>query len=143
MQYSLDLNFAEFEFDWDKNAVFVRILGEDGVALLHAEWSLDELNRGLPGSQVQEKGLSCCRKGLRRAWAAEKSMDLCKLPWRCASLSPPSRPDSHVPNAHCHAAGANDCGSCGVHNGHYTHFPNRKEVTYSHLSALKAACRLV
>ena len=55
MQYSLELNFAEFEFDWDKNAVIVRILGEDGVELLNAEWSLEDLKQGLPGSQVQEK----------------------------------------------------------------------------------------
>lgn len=78
MQYTLDLNFAEFEFDWDKSAVTVRILGEDGKSLLNEEWSLDELNRGLPGSEVQEKDYL----------AVEKSRNELGLPeseWTCVN----------------------------------------------------------
>jgi hypothetical protein len=55
MQYSLELNFAEFEFDWDKQAVNVSILGREGVSLLNAEWSFDDFKRGLPGSKVRDE----------------------------------------------------------------------------------------
>jgi PhoD-like phosphatase len=55
MQYSLQLNFAEFEFDWDKHAINVSILGREGVSLLNAKWSFDEFKRGLPGSKVRDE----------------------------------------------------------------------------------------
>lgn len=51
LQYSLDLNFAEFEFDWDQKQVVVRILGEDEHIHLAKVWSLDELNGKGPSGQ--------------------------------------------------------------------------------------------
>ena len=78
MQYSLDLNFAEFEFDWEKNAVIVRILGHDGILLLSTEWSLDELNQGLLGSKVQEKDYQIIEK-------SQEKLGLPKGDWTCVS----------------------------------------------------------
>lgn len=78
LQYSLDLNFAEFEWDWSKNAVTVRILGEEGVELLNAEWSLDDLKHGMPGSMAQERDYQ----------AVQKSYEMLGLPqsqWTCVN----------------------------------------------------------
>jgi len=51
-QYSLDINFGEFEFEWEKRQVIVRILGEksiDGKAsLLHTVWDFDTLSGTRP-----------------------------------------------------------------------------------------------
>lgn len=44
LQYTLDLNFAEFEFDWDHKQVIVRILGKGQQLLLAKAWTLDELS---------------------------------------------------------------------------------------------------
>jgi alkaline phosphatase D len=78
MQYSLDLNFAEFEFDWEKNALIVRILGQDGVLLLTTEWSLDDLNQGLQGSKLQEKHYQAIEK-------SQEELGLPKSHWICVS----------------------------------------------------------
>lgn len=44
LQYSLDLNVAEFEFDWDRRIVVTNILGpNDGEILLHQTRSMDEM----------------------------------------------------------------------------------------------------
>jgi hypothetical protein len=45
LQYSLELNVAELDFDWDLQTVSARILGvkNDDRVLLHQEWSLEEL----------------------------------------------------------------------------------------------------
>jgi hypothetical protein len=42
-QYSLDLNIAELEFDWDKRQVVTNILGPKGETLLQQQWSFDHL----------------------------------------------------------------------------------------------------
>lgn len=78
MQYSLELNFAEYDFDWEKNAVVVRILGEDGIELLKAEWSLDDLKHGLPGSQVQEKDYQAVDK-------TYKDLGIPTTKWTCVN----------------------------------------------------------
>jgi hypothetical protein len=46
LQYSLELNFAEFEFDWERRAVGIRILGSSLAAtpLLTSSWYFDELS---------------------------------------------------------------------------------------------------
>jgi hypothetical protein len=46
LQYSLDLNFGELEFDWDKRIVSVRTLGKDLHAppLIAAKYSFDQLS---------------------------------------------------------------------------------------------------
>lgn len=45
-QYSLDLNFAEFEFDWKERQVFARVLGVDPEAspLISTRWDFDLLS---------------------------------------------------------------------------------------------------
>ncbi len=78
MQYSLDLNFAEFEFDWETNAVIVRILGQDGVLLLSTKWSLAELNQGLLGSKLQEEDF-------RKIEKSQEELGLPKTDWTCVS----------------------------------------------------------
>ncbi len=42
-QYSLDRNVAEFEFDWDNQAVHVNVLGEEGRTLLYQHWPMNRL----------------------------------------------------------------------------------------------------
>lgn len=46
LQFSLDLNFGEVEFDWDKRSVTLRVLGRDIDAkpLLSANWTLEQLS---------------------------------------------------------------------------------------------------
>jgi PhoD-like phosphatase len=45
VQYTLDLNFAEFEFDWDKSNVIVSLRGiKDAPPILAIALDLDELN---------------------------------------------------------------------------------------------------
>ena len=56
MQYALDLNFGEIEFDWDRKKVSVRVIGVEGgeKPLLGASWSFNQLsgNRSMPGSNI-------------------------------------------------------------------------------------------
>ena len=51
MQYTLDLNFAEFDFNWEARNVTVRLLGTEAneVPLLSNTWRLDELSGNHPG----------------------------------------------------------------------------------------------
>jgi hypothetical protein len=46
LQYSLEKNFGELEFDWESRTVVARTMGEDPHAepLLMAKWSLDQLS---------------------------------------------------------------------------------------------------
>ena len=44
LQYSLELNFAEFDFDWESRAVQIRILGEDSKLLMSNRWDFDLLS---------------------------------------------------------------------------------------------------
>lgn len=78
MQYSLELNFAEFDFDWDKNSVSVSILGREGVSLLNAEWSFDELKTGLPGSKVKEEDYLAMARG-------QEKLGLPRTEWTCVN----------------------------------------------------------
>ena len=54
LQFSLEKNFGELEFDWEKRKVSVRSIGETSGAppLLMASWSLDQLSGTdeIPGS---------------------------------------------------------------------------------------------
>lgn len=52
MQYALERNFAEFDFDWIDRSVIVRILGEkvDGVPLLSSKWAFNSLTGGIQNS---------------------------------------------------------------------------------------------
>ena len=43
-QYTLQLNFGEFEFDWEDRSVTVRIIGKEGVELLTQRWKMDALS---------------------------------------------------------------------------------------------------
>jgi len=56
LQYSLEKNFGELEFDWDKQMVSMRVLGEDvdSPPLLSAKWSMDQLSgrASTPGSSL-------------------------------------------------------------------------------------------
>jgi len=57
LQYSLEKNFGELEFDWDRQTVTMRSMGEqpDAPPLLMASWSLDQLSgmdEEIPGSLV-------------------------------------------------------------------------------------------
>lgn len=78
MQYSLDLNFAEFDFDWNENTVAVTIFGVDQVELLKAEWSFNDLKQGMPGSMVQEKDYQAIDKSY-------KKLGLPKSQWTCVN----------------------------------------------------------
>ena len=55
VQYALDLNYAEFEFDWDKREAVIRVLGKEvgGNPLLSTSWSFDALSGLTP---VEETG---------------------------------------------------------------------------------------
>ncbi|GKY96835.1 hypothetical protein MPSEU_000642700 [Mayamaea pseudoterrestris] len=47
LQYALERNFGEFEFDWEKRRVIVRVLGEemdDRQVLLSTSWDFDALS---------------------------------------------------------------------------------------------------
>jgi PhoD-like phosphatase len=47
MQYSLDMNFGELEFDWDERTVAIRSIGENGMEeppLIMAKMSMDQLS---------------------------------------------------------------------------------------------------
>ena len=44
LQFSLEKNFGELEFDWDKRMVNVRSIGEDGKPLLSASLSMNQLS---------------------------------------------------------------------------------------------------
>lgn len=44
LQYSLQKNFGELEFDWEQNRVSVRSIGENGQPLLSARLSFDQLS---------------------------------------------------------------------------------------------------
>ena len=48
MQFTLDRNYAELDFDWAEQSVTVRILGQDvdGQPLLSSTWSFDSLSGG-------------------------------------------------------------------------------------------------
>ena len=43
LQYTLDRNVAEFEFDWIDRTVTIRVLGESGQTLLREDWSMNRL----------------------------------------------------------------------------------------------------
>ena len=43
LQYNLDLNIAEIEFDWDRRMVLTSILGEHGQILLHSNRTMEEI----------------------------------------------------------------------------------------------------
>lgn len=53
-QFSLEKNFGELEFDWDKRTVTMRAIGEHGAPLLSAKWAMDQLSgrSEMPGSLV-------------------------------------------------------------------------------------------
>lgn len=48
MQFTLDRNYAELDFDWAEQSVRVRILGQEvgGQPLLSSDWSFDSLSTG-------------------------------------------------------------------------------------------------
>jgi len=56
MQYALDRNFGEFEFDWDKRQLIVRIFGKELEAspLLSTAWDFDMLSGKTPFPEVGE-----------------------------------------------------------------------------------------
>jgi len=58
-QYSLQKNFGELEFDWEKRTVTMRAIGEDtnSVPLLSGRWSMDQLSgrASIPGSPLKRK----------------------------------------------------------------------------------------
>lgn len=53
LQYSLELNFGEFEFDWDRQIVSARVFGQHmhNPPLISAKWTFDQLSglKSLPG----------------------------------------------------------------------------------------------
>ena len=59
LQYSLEKNFGELEFDWSQRTVTMRSIGETPSAppLLSASWSLDQLNGvdPIPGSLLNDQ----------------------------------------------------------------------------------------
>lgn len=53
LQYSLEKNFGELEFDWTHRTVTMRTIGEDAQPLLSAKVSMDSLNDGfMPGNTL-------------------------------------------------------------------------------------------
>jgi hypothetical protein len=47
-QYTLSLNFGEFEFDWENRRVATRLLGVDGVELQTRTWEMETLSGRSP-----------------------------------------------------------------------------------------------
>ena len=58
VQYSLGLNFGEFDFDWEKEQVTVRILGPDTTKppLLSMQWDFDTLSTAFEPTEKLENG---------------------------------------------------------------------------------------
>ena len=55
LQYTLQRNVAELDFDFDKRMVIVRILSDTGTTLLKQDWSFDALNgRGDEGKKKED-----------------------------------------------------------------------------------------
>lgn len=52
IQYVLERNFGEFEFDWDRRKLIVRILGEGGTPLLSTAWNFDLLTGKTPAPET-------------------------------------------------------------------------------------------
>lgn len=48
LQYSLEKNVGELEFDWEDRTVTMRTFGEDSVPLLHAKFEMDSLSGHTP-----------------------------------------------------------------------------------------------
>eukprot|EP00934_Nitzschia_sp_Nitz4_P008731 Nitzschia sp. Nitz4//scaffold7_size249615//199035//200567//NITZ4_001202-RA/size249615-processed-gene-0.156-mRNA-1//1//CDS//3329558517//8721//frame0 len=55
LQYSLEMNVAEMEFDWDNERVLLNLLGTEGNALLHQVWSFQDLTRVDPSRTAVTK----------------------------------------------------------------------------------------
>ena len=43
-EYTLELNFGEFEFDWEERTVTTRLIGIGGVPLRELTWKMDALS---------------------------------------------------------------------------------------------------
>jgi hypothetical protein len=52
VQYVLERNFGEFDFDWDKRELVVRIFGKDGTPLVSTAWDLDLLSGKVPAPET-------------------------------------------------------------------------------------------
>eukprot|EP00934_Nitzschia_sp_Nitz4_P002298 Nitzschia sp. Nitz4//scaffold30_size153850//50267//55164//NITZ4_002770-RA/size153850-processed-gene-0.39-mRNA-1//-1//CDS//3329547238//2298//frame0 len=50
LQYSLERNFGELEFDWEEQTISIRSIGEDGKPLLSSRVSMSQLNGANPMS---------------------------------------------------------------------------------------------
>lgn len=64
LQYSLELNVAELDFDWDQRTVSVNLLGVNGRVLLHQEWPLAELTESSKATLVDSKDFDRVQQGL-------------------------------------------------------------------------------
>jgi hypothetical protein len=72
LQFALELNFGEFEFDWNEGAVQARVLGlRSDRPLLSQRWSFDELNGAMSGSKVTEQEYHVVRQHSKESgpWA--------------------------------------------------------------------------
>jgi len=60
LQFTLERNFAELEFDWEDQSVTLRVLGEklDGTPLLSTRWSFESLSAENGGDSLGDPALS-------------------------------------------------------------------------------------
>jgi hypothetical protein len=66
LQFSLEKNFGELEFDWEKQVVSLRSIGEDGSALLSARLSMAQLSgdEEVGGSKIDDTDFRIARESL-------------------------------------------------------------------------------
>ena len=61
-QFSLELNFGELEFDWQNEAVAMRVFGVSGTKqpMLSAKWTFSQLNGDaiMPGSNIGQDDIA-------------------------------------------------------------------------------------
>lgn len=82
LQYTLDRNVAEFEFDWTNRTVIVRVLGETGETLLREDWpmtrlSTNQANNTLLDDEAFDVGLGRLESALQNPLPTNHSDFVC------------------------------------------------------------------
>ena len=68
LQYSLELNFAEMEFDWDKRAVIVNVIGKDGDIFDRCRMDIRRVDWEFTREHGWRGGLCCRQSESGKAW---------------------------------------------------------------------------
>ncbi|GKY98189.1 hypothetical protein MPSEU_000776700 [Mayamaea pseudoterrestris] len=90
LQFSLEKNFGELEFDWDQQSVSIRSIGEDGKSLLSARLSLAQLSgkETIYGASVDSSDFHLAKESLLHA--------LPNSEWVCVNYRGAASPVDHM-----------------------------------------------